>query len=137
MLFINRLIYTLAFAALVMACNNSDNSTAKESIPVENKTSNPVDDLKVGGLYIIKDNDSSYSVCKILALDDFAVHLRSYKEEFKTAPAKLSSSDLTVMIGHAPIDKTGFIQSQPTLLAIEEVKESELEGYKIYLEAMK
>lgn len=132
----NRFFYTLFLAALI-ACNNSDNSVAKETASAENKSSNPGDELKAGGLYTLKNNDTSYSVCKILVLDDFAVHVRSYKEEFKTPPAKLSSSDLTVMIGHAPIDKAGFMQSQPKLLAVEEVKESELEGYKMYLEAMK
>lgn len=137
MVFVKQLTCILLFSAALVACNNSDTSPGKESAPDEAKSSEQSTELKVGGLYITKDSDSSYSACKILAMDDFAVHVRTYKEEFKTPPATLSSAALTIMIGHAPLDKKGFLQGQPKLLAVEDVKESELEGYKIYLEAMK
>lgn len=138
MLFIKKPACILFFIAGLIACNNTGNSPGKkEPTAGETKSLEQGSELKVGGLYLTRDDDSSYSACKIVALDEIAVHVRFYKEKFATQPTTLSSSTLTVMIGHSPIDKQGFLQGQPILLAVEDVKESELEGYKIYLEAMK
>jgi hypothetical protein len=116
------------------ACNNSeshpDTSTQTKESP--NKT-----DLKVGGFYLTRNEDGSYSVSKVLATDDFAVHLRIYGNKFKAKPTQLNSSDLDILIGHSPLDKQGFLSENPELLKVEDVKESELEGYKLYLEEMK
>jgi hypothetical protein len=37
-------------------------------------------------------------------------------------PNTLNSADLTVLIGHAPVDKKGFLIDKPELINIEEVK---------------
>lgn len=92
--------------------------------------------IEVGGLYIAQNKDGSYGVTKILALDDFAVHVRMYSNTFETKPSDLNSSDLKFFIGHAPMAKEGFLIDKPELLKIEDVSENELEGYKMYLEAM-
>jgi len=116
------------------ACNNSEShpNTSPQTKEEPNKN-----DLKVGGLYLTKNEDSSYSVSKVLAIDDFAVHLRMYSNKFKTKPTQLNSSDLDILIGHSPLDKQGFLSENPELLKVEDVKDSELEGYKLYLEEMK
>jgi hypothetical protein len=40
-------------------------------------------------------------------------------------------------IGHYPLAKEGFFADKPTLIKVMPVKEEELDGYKLYLEAMK
>jgi hypothetical protein len=92
--------------------------------------------LQAGGLYLTQNEDSTWSVTKILVLDDFAAHIRMYSDTFKTKPADLHSKDLHVLIGHAPMDRDGFLLDKPEILKVEPVMEEELEGYKLYLEAM-
>jgi hypothetical protein len=94
-------------------------------------------DLKVGGLYIIRDKDSSFHAVKILVLDDDAVHMRAYSNSFKTEPKELSSDSLDILLGHAPVSKEGFLADNPKLIKVEDVKDEELEGYKLYLEMNK
>jgi hypothetical protein len=109
----------------------ADDLTAPQTQPSETLSV-----LKVGGIYISKNKDSTYSATKIIAMDDFAVHIRIYQNKFKTRPSQLSSDTLKVLIGHAPLDKNGFLSDKPELITVETVKDAELEGYKIYLEEM-
>ena len=113
------------------ACNNSSNTNPQIN------TVSTITELKIGGLYITKQEDGSYLVSKILAMDDFAVHLRTYSNNFKTKPTQLSSANLEIIIGHSPVDKKGFLIDNPELISVEDVKDSELEGYKIYQEEMR
>ena len=79
-----------------------------------------------------------YVITKVLALDDFAVHARFYNEEFTDLPDTVSSDDLTFLIGHAPMAREGFMKDEePILITVENVSEKELEGYKLYLDAMR
>lgn len=127
-------IYALISLLVNCACTNSENHSdeSQQTKETRNKT-----ELKVGGLYLTKNEDGSYSVSKILATDDFAVHLRMYSNKFKTKPTQLSSSELDILIGHSPLDKQGFLNENPELINVEDVKDSELEGYKLYQEEMK
>jgi len=102
--------------------------------------------IQVGGLYATQDKDGSWRVMKVLAVDDFAVHLRSYANKFPEQPkdvdpAKLSLGGLKdpagFGIGHFPLAKEGFFKDNPVLIKVGPVKDEELEGYKLYLEAMK
>ena len=112
------------------SCDEDKNAVSDEQL------SAAPDNLKTGGLYLIKGEGNAYHLTKILAIDDFAVHLRTYADTFKTRPENINSENLKVLIGHAPLDKNGFLSSEPDLLIVEGVKDSELEGYKMYLEAM-
>jgi hypothetical protein len=82
---------------------------------------------------------------KVLALDEHAVHLRSYANSFKDRPNDLDPSELSLGavgdpagfgIGHFPIGKEGFLNDQSVLIKVVPVSEEELEGYHLYLEAM-
>jgi hypothetical protein len=123
---------------VLSSCHNpnhsiKDNKTSFIQAPDDSSTNT---NLIVGGLYILKNNDNSYSISKILAIDIFAVHLRSYSNKFKQEPTQLSSDTLKILIGHAPLDKQRFLVNNPKLLKTENVKESELEGYSLYLQEM-
>jgi len=130
----------LALILLVILFANCNSQNAANEQPatsiVTTKTTPPNQELQVGGLYVVKDKTNSYYITKILAMDDFAVHLRTYLNEFTTIPSQISSDTLKVLIGHAPIARKGFLIDSPSLIKVEKVKESELEGYKIYLEEM-
>lgn len=119
--------------------------------------------IQVGGLYAIHDPDGSWRVIKVLAVDDFAVHLRSYANRFPEQPkdidlakltmgidnaeaakaliAKLISGDINDAAGfgieHIPVAKEGFFNENPVLIKVVPVKEEELEGYKLYLDSMR
>lgn len=122
----------IAITFILGSCTEHKNAPASDKEISTGQTN----DLKVGGLYISKNKDNTFYVSKILALDDFAVHLRIYSDTLKTKPVDINSENLKILIGHTPLDINGFLLDKPELLKVEEVKESELEGYKIYLEAM-
>ena len=101
--------------------------------------------IQVGGLYATKDEGGSWRVMKVLALDEHAVHLRSYANKFREQPKDVDPSVLTLGglnnpegfgIGHFPLAKEGFFKDKPILIKVVPVKEEELEGYRMYLEAM-
>jgi hypothetical protein len=94
----------------------------------------------VGGLYAMVGADGKHRVCKVLAVDDFAVHLRQYSNRYDAAPKAIppdltlnGTSIATVGIGHMPIDKQGFAAEPHDLLGVESVDEAELDGYREWL----
>jgi hypothetical protein len=102
-------------------------------------------EIVVGGLYSTKSQDGTYRVSKVLAIDDFAVHLRTYANRFEQPPADIDPSILTLDsfsdggglgIGHYPLAKEGFWSDECQFLKQTVVEDDELEGYRIYLEAM-
>jgi len=75
-----------------------------------------ISDLKVGGVYATKQKDGTFSISKILAIDDFSVHLRMYSNKFILVPKDVSTDSLMILIGHSPLDKQGFLLDSPKLL---------------------
>ncbi|MGL6075428.1 MAG: hypothetical protein ACRC8S_14835 [Fimbriiglobus sp.] len=49
------------------------------------------DDNVVSGLYASRDKNGSYRIVKVLVVDEYAVHLRSYTTRFKELPAQVRS----------------------------------------------
>jgi hypothetical protein len=100
-------------------------------------------EIVVGGLYAARDDDGSYSVLKVLVVDEYAVHLRAYANRFEELPSDIDPSILTLGsvldggfgIGHFPLAKDGFWNDDPVFLKRTAVSDDELEGYRIYLEA--
>ena len=99
--------------------------------------------IEVGGLYASQNDDGTYGVCKVLALN-FAVHVRIYRKRFPELPQDIDSSVLSqgrigdpegFGIGHAPMSQEGWLESH-VFLKTEPVTEEELEGYRFYLEGM-
>ena len=99
-----------------------------------------------GGLYYTQNENGSYSVLKILKLDDGGVHVRLYSNQFPTPPAKVDESTLymagvdrkpteTLGMGHAPISKRSFEGWKAVFFQQSTVKDEELEGYKMWLDA--
>ena len=119
---------------LLFSCSNHDTTTTTGKDSKDTNQTSSGSSIKVGGLYSTSGKDSSYSVCKIIAMDEFAVHIRYYENKFAHPPTQISSDTLKVLIGHAPLDKNGFLADNPQLIKVEDVKEEELEGYKIYLQ---
>jgi len=124
--------FLIAIPFIVSSCAYHQTTPASDKEVSAEQSNN----LKVGGLYVFKNKNNTFYLTKILVLDDFAVHLRTYSDTFKEKPTDINSENLKILIGHAPLDINGFLLDKPELIKVEEVKESELEGYKIYLEAM-
>jgi hypothetical protein len=102
--------------------------------------------IQVGGLYATQEKDGSWRVMKVLAVDEHAVHLRTYANRFPDRPKDVDPARLTLGglndpagfgIGHFPLAKEGFFNDHPVLIKVEPVTEDELEGYRLYLDAMK
>ena len=111
-------LIAIAIISMIFGCSQSEK---KEN------------EIKVGGIYLSKNDDESFSVSKVIALDDFAVHIAMYQNSYKSKPTDINSKELNLLIGHAPMDKEGFLKDFTELLKIEKVLDSELEGYNYYL----
>ena len=101
--------------------------------------------IEVGGLYATQRQDGTWRIMKVLALDEEAVHLRSYANKFPQQPKDVDPATLTLGglndpagfgIGHFPVAKEGFFKDHPVLIKVVPVRDDELEGYKMYLESM-
>jgi hypothetical protein len=95
----------------------------------------------VGGLYASREDNGLYRVVKVLAVDDFAVHLRSYADRFEGLPSGVASSQLSLGflgpphgfgIGHFPLALEGFREDDRVLVGQEPVQDDELDGYRIW-----
>ncbi len=132
-----------AFLAVIVGCRKGDSDQEPGDKTTGNDSSARM--IVVGGLYASQNEDGTFGVMKVLAVDDFAVHLCSYKNKFQELPRDLDSSILSLGgisdpdgfgIGHFPLAKEGFWNGNPVFLKQESVRDEELDGYRLYLEAM-
>ncbi|HVZ18262.1 MAG TPA: hypothetical protein VG897_14165 [Terriglobales bacterium] len=102
--------------------------------------------LVEGGLYYTSGENGGFSLLKILKLDGGGVHVRLYSNHFVAPPTKVDESTLYMAgmdrkpgeqlgMGHAPISKRSFAAWKAVFIQQSTVKEVELEGYKMWLEA--
>jgi len=138
-----KLMAAMLVVISIVSCNSSGGpAPAKEDtmapipLPGPKAMSARSEQIKVGGMYVSKGENGKWSVTKVLAVDDFAVHVRFYEDAFAEKPTKLNSANLKIALGHTPLAKEGFLDGME-LLQVEPVQESELEGYRIYQEAMR
>ncbi|HWD41882.1 MAG TPA: hypothetical protein VG944_23785, partial [Fimbriimonas sp.] len=104
-------------------------------------------ELGPGYLCAFPSEEGGYRIAKILALDDRAVHICLYSNNFAEVPTHIDPDTLTlgiihdpddpgeIGIGHLPISVRSFKLWQPKLIQIEPVEEEELEGFRIWQEA--
>jgi hypothetical protein len=110
---------------------------------------------RVGGLYshAVDDSARTYSVLKVLAVDEGAVHIRAYSNRFDSRPASIRPEDLFILrlmrqpdgswgppdgplgVGHLPLSRRQFDAWQPELIGIQPVGADELDGYNAWREA--
>ena len=128
----NRLLW-LCLVLTMASCRGSGTGDARTSAAPRPAPAAAV----VGGVYAIPDGKGAYLLSKVLAADEHAVHLRSYGQTYKEIPGTVDTQKLTIMVGHMPLAPDGFAQSRPILISTEAVRENELEGYRMYLEAMR
>lgn len=99
-----------------------------------------------GGLYYTRNENGTYSVLKILKIDDGGFHVRLYSNQFTEPPKMIDESALymagkdrkpseRVGVGHLPISKRPFLGWRATYFQQSTVSEEELEGYSMWLEA--
>lgn len=106
---------------------------------------------EVGGIYSIVTSDGKIRVVKILATDPQGVHVRLYKNTFASRPETINPDDLKLgkvinddgsynaeeySLGHAPLLLETFYGSDPKFITKVSVSDDELEGYKMWKDAM-
>jgi hypothetical protein len=116
----------LLTTALVMAgCSKDEPAVKARASPI-----------RVGGVYATPDKDGSWTIVRVLALDEHTVHLRSYTDRFAEQPKDVDLAKLKWFIGHMPLAREGFEKERTLLIKVVPVADEELEGYKLYLQAM-
>lgn len=103
----------------------------------------PETELVAGGLYTVESDPGKFGAAKLLAYEDGICHVRLYREEYPNRPATLDPAKLTLSgadgkqgfsLGHVPLREESFRAWKPVLAGKAEVKEEELEGYRIWKE---
>ena len=134
------IVYRLIRVAFLASLHCAGCGTDKAG-PMKTNDTNIV----VGGIYSIDDGEGRYGVVKVLVVDDFAVHVRLYKNKFDDRPQSIDTSTLSLGtihdsdgfgIGHLPLAVKGFQDWNPVHLVTEQVNDDELDGYNLYLEGM-
>src|SRR5215467_9329056 len=99
-------------------------------------------ELFEGGYYSIADGET-FSIAKVLKLEEDIVHVRIYKQHFPQRPRSIDISLLTLGsihdkdgfgMGHLPLRLLSFKRREPVFLTYSEVKPAELEGYELWKE---
>jgi len=98
-------------------------------------------ELVAGGLYTVESEPGKFGAAKILVYEDGICHVRLYREEYPSRPTTLDPVKLTLggaddkegfSLGHVPLREESFRAWEPVLAGKAEVKEEELEGYRIW-----
>jgi hypothetical protein len=110
--------------SLLLSCGNN---TSTPGTPSDTS-------LKAGGLYYFMSRDSQYMIAKVLVIDSAAFHVRLYSDKFPKKPDDIHSSSLSIAMSHAAVVRDGLQLSYKNLLKVEKVEDSELNGYRLYLE---
>ena len=98
-------------------------------------------DPPIGGLFVSPNDDQTYSVFKVLAVDAVGIHIRIYANRLASHPASVSENDLELKsihesdhpgIGHLPLTREAFWRMHPTFAQQSSVSKEELEGYDMF-----
>jgi len=99
-----------------------------------------------GGLYSVPYEQNKYLIVKVLKVDPDGVHVRTYSNVFTSRPQDIDEHKLYLAgmnhkpeealgMGHIPLAKQAFDQWKPQLIKVVPVRDEELEGYKMWLDA--
>lgn len=102
------------------------------------------EEIVAGGLYAIRAKDGWFQIVKVLVVDAYAVHFRSYANRFRELPSQVRSSELSLGImntpagfsfgiGHFPLDRIAFESEDRVLVGHETVAAAEVDGYRIWV----
>ncbi len=105
----------------------------------------PPQQFNAGDLLSVVADDGLFGIVKVLALDSQGIHIRLYQQRFAQRPlavepesltlGSLFASDAPFSIGHIPLSHAAFRGWQARQVAPGTVADSELEGYRGWLEA--
>jgi hypothetical protein len=101
-------------------------------------------DPRPGALFSSRNEDGSYSVFKVLAVDAAGIHIRIYSNRFSSHPTSLTESALELKsihtsenpgIGHLPLSRDAYWRMDQTFIQQSSVAKEELEGYEMFKES--
>lgn len=124
------LIFFIASSLLLPSCTSRD----------EGKDEVKEEEIVIGGLYARQNRNETYSILKVLAHDESTIHLRVYKNIFKTMPTSVDPAGLTILmtpedrrrspqnigLAYYPMDKKRFESEEYVYIMKTEVTEEEL-----------
>ncbi|TML31485.1 MAG: hypothetical protein E6G24_11795 [Actinobacteria bacterium] len=99
--------------------------------------------MEEGDLCSVRSGEGTYSVAKILKLDEGVTHVRVYAKTYEERPTEVPNEELylgTVFdddfgLGHLPLDAGEFEHWEPQVIRHTEVEPEELEGYEMWRDA--
>ncbi len=95
--------------------------------------------LRAGALYSVDSGEGYFQVAKVLVVDSTGVHVRLYKNRFKTRPDKVDFEKLSLGsidnpdgfgMGHLPLTHEAFRAWEPVFIVESPITADELEGYR-------
>lgn len=98
-------------------------------------------DPRPGALFASRNEDGSYSVFKVLAVDAVGIHIRIYSNRFPSRPTSLNEAELDLKsihssenpgIGHLPLSREAYWRMDQGFVQQSKVAKEELEGYEIF-----
>ncbi len=105
-------------------------------------------DLVAGDLCAIQAGEAGFAVLKVLAVDPEGVHVRLYKQRFRSLPTTPDPAELSLgvfkvdgdtsdafSIGHLPLTREALAVSWPVRIAHRPVLTGELDGYEMWIES--
>lgn len=94
-------------------------------------------DIAWGGYYASRsEDDGKIAIFRLIDFNQEAYHIALYNEKFDENPNISQLTSLTPFIGHAPIDSKGLLALDGLkFIGTKALTNSDLEGYKYYLEA--
>src|SRR5947208_4709001 len=99
--------------------------------------------MEEGDLCSVRSGEGTYSVAKILKLDEDVTHVRVYAKTYEERPTEVPNEELylgTVFdddfgLGHLPLDAGEFEHWEPQVIRHTEVEAEEFEGYDMWRDA--
>lgn len=93
--------------------------------------------FKAGDVFATPSDDGTYYLIgKIVVLEEDQFHVRVYGSRFKTVPKSVDTSKLKVSATHVALAAPDMVTWKPVFIQHEAVSDAELEGYRVYLEAI-
>lgn len=99
------------------------------------------DNIKAGSICTVETGKGKFGVVKILVINEEEAHIKVYRNKYSERPVAVDIKELSMGsmadkngfgIGHIPLDRKGFDNSNPVIVGFEEVTKADLTGYEIW-----
>jgi hypothetical protein len=98
-------------------------------------------EIQPGSICTIESGDGTFGVVKVLVINEEEAHIKIYANSYDQRPTEIDVKTLGMGsilnggafgIGHVPLERAGFDNWKPIVIAFEAVSDDDLEGYKMW-----